>query len=74
MPSMLQTKVGECCLKCWFCTCLVQFIQTELAGAIGDSFLHSLGGYMSMDMLIKGVCVCIFDYTSRLSYIRDRYG
>lgn len=42
----------------------MQFIQTELAGAIGDSFLHSLGGYMSMDMLIKGVCIS--DYTSDL--------
>ncbi|KAF2606199.1 hypothetical protein F2Q68_00043424 [Brassica cretica] len=37
------------------------FIQTELAGAIGDSFLHSLGGYMSMDMLIKGAFELITD-------------
>lgn len=67
----VTTKVAECCLKCWFCTSPVQFIQTELAGAIGDSFLQSLGGYMSMDMLIKGVCIS--DYTS-YRYIRDRYG
>ncbi|CAG7868143.1 unnamed protein product [Brassica rapa] len=38
-----------------------EFIQTELAGAIGDSFLHSLGGYMSMDMLIKGAFELITD-------------
>ncbi|KAF3521899.1 hypothetical protein F2Q69_00046603 [Brassica cretica] len=39
----------------------MEFIQTELAGAIGDSFLHSLGGYMSMDMLIKGAFELITD-------------
>ncbi|KAG2304996.1 hypothetical protein Bca52824_033647 [Brassica carinata] len=38
-----------------------EFIQTELAGAIGDSFLQSLGGYMSMDMLIKGAFELITD-------------
>lgn len=46
----------------------------ELVGVIGDFFFYLLGGYMFMDMLIKGVCVCIFDYILRFSYIRDWYG
>lgn len=33
----------------------MQFIKTDLAEAIDASILESIGGYMSMDMLIKGV-------------------
>ncbi|CAN6890928.1 unnamed protein product [Brassica oleracea] len=38
-----------------------EFIQTDLAEAIGASFLQSIGGYMPMDMLIKGAFELITD-------------
>ncbi|KAL9859546.1 putative short-chain dehydrogenase/reductase SDR, NAD(P)-binding domain superfamily [Arabidopsis thaliana] len=34
---------------------MLLFIKTDLAEAIDASILESIGGYMSMDMLIKGV-------------------
>lgn len=53
----LQLKyfLAECCLNFCFCTFAVQFIKTDLAEAIDASILQAIGGYMSMDMLIKGV-------------------
>ncbi|KAG5388029.1 hypothetical protein IGI04_029570 [Brassica rapa subsp. trilocularis] len=38
-----------------------EFIQTDLAEAIGASFLQAIGGYMPMDMLIKGAFELITD-------------
>lgn len=44
----------------------MQFIQTDLAEKLDVSFLKAIGGYMSMDLLIKGV------YTY-LTILRHRY-
>ncbi|KAG2241540.1 hypothetical protein Bca52824_096476, partial [Brassica carinata] len=54
-------RINVLCPEFWFLHFCCAVYPTDLAEAIGASFLQSIGGYMPMDMLIKGAFELITD-------------